>query len=59
MFDDTELRDVLREVKDVMDTAQYDHVLICGDLNWHRSRQSGFSATVNDFVERIGVESVG
>ena len=58
MFDDTELRDVLRELEEILDTAMYDHVLVCGDLNWHRSRMSGFSVAVHSFVERIGLASV-
>ena len=58
MFDDTELRDVLRELEEILDTAMYDHVLVCGDLNWHRTRMSGFSVAVHSFVERIGLASV-
>ena len=41
-----------------MDTSSYDHVLICGDLNWHRNRLSGFCAAVKDFVDRIGLVCV-
>ena len=41
-----------------MDTAMYDHVLVCGDLNWHRTRMSGFSVAVHSFVERIGLACV-
>ena len=44
--------------ENIMDTTSYDHVLICGDLNWHRNRLSGFCAAVKDFVDRIGLVCV-
>ena len=57
-FDDTELRTVLRDIENIMDTTSFDHVLVCGDLNWHRQRLSGFCAVVEEFVTRIGLVSV-
>ena len=57
-FDDTELLNTLRDIEQVMDDAEYDDVILGGDLNWDNRRDSGFSQTMRDFVSRIGLKSV-
>lgn len=57
-FDDTELRKVLSDIEDMMDKEEFDHVLINGDINWHRVRQNDFTNIVEEFVEKIGLCSV-
>ena len=34
VFDDRELQEVLSEIENILDSAQFDDVLITGDLNW-------------------------
>ena len=41
-----------------MDTSDFDDVCWLGDLNWDMDRQSGFSATMRRFTERLGLVSV-
>ena len=57
-FDDTELLQTLRDIEKVMDEAQYDDVILGGDLNWDNRRNSGFSQVMRQFVSRIGLRSV-
>ena len=57
-FDDSELQETLRDIEKVMDESEYDDVILGGDLNWDNRRNSGFSETMRDFVERVGLISV-
>ena len=41
-----------------MDTAQFDHVLINGDLNFDPSRQSAFVTKVREWLQRVNLHSV-
>ena len=54
-FDDTELVEVLTEVEHIMDTSDFDDVCWNGDLNWDMNRQTGLSATMASFTERLGI----
>ena len=56
-YDSTELSEVLAEVERILDSAEFDHVLWNGDLNWDPRRRSGFSVTISTFMERIGLVS--
>ena len=57
-FNETELLVVLTEIEQILDSAHYDDVLWCGDLNWEMSRQTGFSLTVRSFLDRLGLVSL-
>ena len=57
-FDETPLIAVLTEIESILDTSEFDDVLLCGDLNWEMSRQSGFSVTIHQFLNRVGLSSV-
>ena len=57
-FNDEELNEVLREVEMVMDNAEFDDVVWAGDLNWEKSRTSGFSERMKTFTEAAGLSSV-
>ena len=57
-YDNTELLLVLAEVEKIMDTAEYDDVAWIGDLNWDKTRNSGFAHTIDNFVSRLGLSNV-
>jgi hypothetical protein len=57
-YDDFELMEILTEVENIMDTSDFDDVCWLGDLNWDMERQSGFSASMSRFSERLGLVSV-
>ena len=49
---------VLNTIEAVMDTTQFDDVLISADMNWDMSRQTGFAVTVRRFLDRLNLCSV-
>ena len=53
-FDDTELRKVISDIELMMDTEEFDHVILNGDINWHRVRQNAFCGVIEQFVEKVG-----
>ena len=57
-FDDTELRKVISDIEHLMDTEEFDHVLINGDINWHRARNNAFTRIIEEFVEKVGLCSI-
>ena len=58
VYDEAELLEVLAQIEAVLDTTEYDDVLICGDMNWDMSRQTGFAMTVRRFLDRLNLHSV-
>ena len=57
-FNDNELLEVLQEVEMILDSSDFDDCIWQGDMNWDMSRQSGFSKTMKQFMERLGLISV-
>ena len=55
VFDDAELNEVLSELTKILENTKCTDVLWNGDLNWDPSRNTGFSASVNSFVENLGL----
>ena len=49
-FYDTELRKVISDIEHLMDTEEFDHVLINGDINWHRTRNNAFTRIIEEFL---------
>ena len=49
---------MLIEIEDIMDRSQFDDILWNGDLNYDKSRNSGFVVTLGRFLERVGLVSV-
>ena len=39
-------------------TEEFDHLLINGDINWHRTRNNAFTRIIEEFVEKVGLCSV-
>ena len=58
VFDDSELVEVLGELTRIIETTDYDDIVWNGDLNWHPSRNTGFSKEVKRFVDRTGLVPV-
>ena len=52
-YDDTELLETLAEIKCLIQKANCDQLMICGDLNCHFQRNTDFSSTVKDFVDNL------
>ena len=54
-YDDSELRDVLAEVENILASTTYDDVVWGSDLNWDISRNTSFSRTMQSFLDRTGL----
>ena len=50
--DEENLLSVLNEIERILDTASYDDVLMCADMNWDMPRSTGFALTVRRFIDR-------
>ena len=57
-FDDRELMEVLNAIEGILDTAQFDDVLLAADMNWDLSRQTGFALSVRQFLNRVNLCSI-
>ena len=57
-YDEIELQQILNEIENIMDTSQYDEVIFGADFNWDRSRNTGYVACMERWVERIGLQDV-
>ena len=56
-FAEQELLDILGEIETIMDSNDFDDVVWNGDLNFDKSRNSGFTRTVDRFLARLGLFS--
>ena len=56
-LDEEELHELLGEIENVMDNADFDDILWNGDLNFDKSRSSAFVNIVTRFLEKVGLES--
>ena len=57
-FDDRELMEVLNAIEGILDTAQFDDVLLAADMNWDLTRQTGFALSVRQFLNRVNLCSI-
>ena len=57
-YDDSELQEVLMEVRNILQNSQYDDVVWGSDLNWDPSRNSQFSTVLSNFVQETGLVSL-
>jgi hypothetical protein len=57
-FDQTELLQVQNEIENIMDTTEFDDVLLGGDFNYDKRRLSSFTISMDLFLERLGFKSV-
>ena len=58
IFDDHELMEVLNAIENILDTAQFDDVMLSADMNWDMSRQMGFALSVRQFLNRVNLCSL-
>ena len=58
VYDDGELQEVLLEVGNILQTAQFNDVVWGADLNWDPTRNTQFSRTMSQFVKDAGLVSV-
>ena len=42
MYESQDMLNILAEIENILDVAEYDDVAWLGDFNWDRSRGSGF-----------------
>ena len=57
-YDDRELVTVLHVMETIMDRGGFDHVLWCGDFNYDPRRNTRFTETIRNFLQRINLSSV-
>ena len=57
-YDQVELQTILNEVETMMDDSNYDEVIFGGDFNWDKSRNSGFAACLDRWVDRVGLVDI-
>ena len=53
-----ELQTVLSEIERLMDSSEYDDIVIAADMNWDMSRQTGFCLAVRQFLDRVNLTSL-
>ena len=56
--DETDLETLLNDLENIMDSTQFDEVILGGDLNWDKSRNTGFASCIQRWVSRIGLQDV-
>ena len=55
IFDDKELAEVLSEIESIIRSTQYNYLILNGDLNYDKTRQTGFVENVMAFTNRVGL----
>ena len=58
LYDDRELTEILGEIEDILDSNDFDDCILQGDLNWDMGRTTGFSSSMKQFMEKVGLLSV-
>ena len=53
-YDDRELVEVLAEVRNILQTEQFDDVVWGSDLNWDPARNTQFSRSIAAFIQELG-----
>ena len=57
-FDENELIGLLMEIEDILDKCDFDDVVWNGDLNYDKSRNTGFVTNISRFLDILGLVSV-
>ena len=57
-FDDGELSAVLDDIENVLDNNQFEDCILGGDFNYDPRSLTGFTSIINDFMLRVGLQSV-
>ena len=57
-FDQTELLQVQTEIESILDSSNYDEVLLGGDFNYDKRRLTSFTISMDRFLEKLGLRSV-
>ena len=57
-YDDNELQEVLEEIRNILNTAQYDDLVWGSDINWDPSRNTQYSRIMGAFAQEVGLVSV-
>ena len=55
IYNDDELSEMQNEIETILNSTEYDDVIIGCDSNWDKVRQSGFSVSMERWVNRIGL----
>ena len=48
----------MTEIENIIDTSEFDDVLLGGDFNYDKRRNSGFVKAMNEFLHKLGLVSV-
>ena len=54
-YEENDLQNILNDIESIMDNSQFDEVILGGDLNWDKSRNTGFAACIARWVSKIGL----
>ena len=57
-YDDSELQELLEEVKDILRSEQFDDLVWGSDLNWDPSRNNQCTRSMAAFVQEVGLVSL-
>ena len=57
-YDDSELQEVLMEVRNILNNTEFDDIVWGSDLNWDPSRDFQFSRSLASFVQETGLVSL-
>ena len=57
-YDGAELLDVVTEIENIVDNGDFDDLILGGDFNYDKRRNSGFVHAMDNFLQKIGLISV-
>jgi len=57
-FDDTNLIRILNDIEKIIENSVYDEIIFGADFNWDRTRNSGFAACMERWVNKVGLLDV-
>ena len=57
-LENDELQHLLRDIRNIIENEEFDHVMISGDINWDPKRNTGFSNEIREFLANMGLVSV-
>ena len=57
-YDETELLRILRDIEGIIENTIFDEIIFGADFNWDKSRNNGFVACMDRWVEKTGLLDV-
>ena len=57
-YDETELLGTLSSIEKIIEDTTFDEIIFGADFNWDETRNSGFAACMDRWVDRVGLLDV-